>query len=222
MNINSNNKKPGQRVFYYCIFGSFDMLILITSQLKGGKRQDLLPVKMEKKWYVIHTYSGYENKVMTNLLKRVESMGMEDKIFRVIVPEEEETEIKDGKKKVSKKKFFPGYVLAEMIMTDDSWYVVRNTPGVTGFIGSSGGGTKPTPLLPEEADEILKQMGMTESTVNVDFEVKENVRVTDGPFSNFTGTIEDINLDKQKVKVHVNMFGRDTPVELDFSQVEKL
>ena len=177
---------------------------------------------MEKKWYVIHTYSGYENKVMTNLLKRVESMGMEDKIFRVIVPEEEETEIKDGKKKVSKKKFFPGYVLAEMIMTDDSWYVVRNTPGVTGFIGSSGGGTKPTPLLPEEADEILKQMGMTESTVNVDFEVKENVRVTDGPFSNFTGTIEDINLDKQKVKVHVNMFGRDTPVELDFSQVEKL
>lgn len=177
---------------------------------------------MEKKWYVVHTYSGYENKVMTNLLKRVETMGMEDKIFRVIVPEEEETEIKDGKKKVSKKKFFPGYVLAEMIMTDDSWYVVRNTPGVTGFLGSSGGGTKPTPLLPEEVDSILKRMGMAESTVHVDFEVKENVRVIDGPFSNFTGTIENINIDKQKVKVHVNMFGRDTPVELDFSQIEKL
>lgn len=171
---------------------------------------------------MIHTYSGYENKVMTNLLKRVESMGMEDKIFRVIVPEEEETEIKDGKKKVSKKKFFPGYVLAEMIMTDDSWYVVRNTPGVTGFIGSSGGGTKPTPLLPGEADAILKQMGMATQAVQVDFEIKENVRVTEGPFSDFTGTIEDINIDKQKVKVHVNMFGRDTPVELDFSQVEKL
>lgn len=177
---------------------------------------------MEKQWYVVHTYSGYENKVMTNLLKRVETMGMEDKIFRVIVPEEEETEIKDGKKKVSKKKFFPGYVLAEMVMTDDSWYVVRNTPGVTGFLGSSGGGTKPTPLLPDEVDSILKRMGMAESTVHIDFEVKENVRVTDGPFSNFTGTIENINIDKQKVKVHVNMFGRDTPVELDFSQIEKL
>lgn len=177
---------------------------------------------MEKMWYVIHTYSGYENKVMTNLQKRVESMGMEDKIFRVIVPEDEETEIKDGKKKVSKKKFFPGYVLAEMIMTDDSWYVVRNTPGVTGFIGSSGGGTKPTPLLPEEAEDILKRMGMAEKTVNIDFDLKENVRVMDGPFSNFTGTIEDINVDKQKVKVHVNMFGRETPVELDFSQIEKL
>src|SRR5699024_9476863 len=177
---------------------------------------------MEKQWYVVHTYSGYENKVMTNLLKRVETMGMEDKLFRVIVPEEEETEITDGKKKVSKKNCFPGYDLAEMIMTDDSWYVVRNTPGVTRFLGSSGGGTKPTPLLPEEVDSILKRMGMAESTVHVDFEVKENVRVIDGPFSNFTGTIENINIDKQKVKVHVNMFGRDTPVELDFSQIEKL
>jgi len=190
--------------------------------LREGKGTRVVLRLMEKMWYVVHTYSGYENKVMTNLLKRVETMGMEDKIFRVIVPEEEETEIKDGKKKVSKKKFFPGYVLAEMIMTDDSWYVVRNTPGVTGFLGSSGGGTKPTPLLPEEVDSILKRMGMAESTVHIDFEVKENVRVIDGPFSNFTGTIENINIDKQKVKVHVNMFGRDTPVELDFSQIEKL
>lgn len=115
---------------------------------------------MEKNWYVIHTYSGYENKVRMNLEKRVETMGMEDKIFRVIVPEEEETEIKNGKKKVVKKKFFPGYVLTEMVMTDDSWYVVRNTPGVTGFIGSSGGGAKPTPLLPEEIDSLLKKMGV--------------------------------------------------------------
>lgn len=177
---------------------------------------------MEKNWYVIHTYSGYENKVKMNLQKRVETMGMEDKIFRVIVPEDEETEIKDGKKKVSKKKFFPGYVLAEMIMTDDSWYVVRNTPGVTGFVGSSGQGTKPTSLLPHEVEAVLKRMGMEEQVVHIDFELKENVRVTDGPFSNFTGTIEHIDLDKQKIKVHVNMFGRETPVELDFSQIEKL
>jgi len=177
---------------------------------------------MEKNWYVIHTYSGYENKVRTNLEKRVETMGMEDKIFRVLVPEEEETEIKNGKKKVVKKKFFPGYVLAEMIMTDDSWYVVRNTPGVTGFVGSSGQGAKPTPLLPEEVETLLKQMGMNDPVVQIDFELKENVRVTDGPFTDFTGTIEDIDTDKQKIKVHVNMFGRETPVELDYSQIEKL
>src|SRR5699024_3697503 len=190
--------------------------------IREGRDKSHCPDRMEKNWYVIHTYSGYENKVRTNLEKRVESMGMEDKIFRVIVPEEEETEIKNGKKKVSKKKFFPGYVLAEMIMTDDSWYVVRNTPGVTGFVGSSGQGAKPTPLLQEEVDTLLKKMGMSDPVVQVDFEVKENVRVTDGPFSEFTGTIEHIDMDKQKLRVHVNMFGRETPVELDFSQVEKL
>ncbi len=178
---------------------------------------------MEKRWYVVHTYSGYENKVKTNLEKRVESMGMEDKIFRVLVPEDEETEIKNGKRKVAKKKVFPGYVLAEMVMTDDSWYVVRNTPGVTGFVGSTGSGSKPIPLLPEEVETVLKRMGMNEQPkTEVDFEVKESVKVTDGPFANFTGTIEYIDLDKQKVKVHVNMFGRETPVELDFSQIEKL
>ncbi len=171
---------------------------------------------------MVHTYSGYENKVKMNLEKRVETMGMEDKIFRVIVPEDEETEIKEGKKKVTKKKSFPGYVLTEMIMTDDSWYVVRNTPGVTGFVGSSGHGAKPTPLMPGEIDVVLKRMGEAAPTVQVDFEMKENVRVADGPFTDFTGTIEHIDIDKQKVKVHVNMFGRETPVELDFSQVEKL
>ncbi|HIS28507.1 MAG TPA: transcription termination/antitermination protein NusG [Candidatus Avamphibacillus intestinigallinarum] len=177
---------------------------------------------MEKNWYVIHTYSGYENKVKMNLEKRVETMGMEDKIFRVIVPEDEETEIKDGKKKVAMKKTFPGYVLAEMIMTDDSWYVVRNTPGVTGFVGSSGQGAKPHPLWPEEVEAILKRMGVQEKVVQADFSVNETVRVMEGPFADFTGNVEHIDLDKQKVKVHVSMFGRETPVELDFSQVEKL
>lgn len=177
---------------------------------------------MEKNWYVIHTYSGYENRVKANLEKRVETMGMEDKIFRVLVPEDEETEIKDGKKKVTMKKFFPGYVLAEMVMTDDSWYVVRNTPGVTGFVGSSGHGARPTALLPHEVDAVLQRMGVSAPVVKIDFELKENVRVSDGPFANFTGTIEHIDADKQTVKVHVNMFGRETPVELDFTQIEKL
>lgn len=177
---------------------------------------------METAWYVIHTYAGYENKVKMNLERRVETMGMQDKIFRIIVPEQEETQVKDGKKKVTTKKFFPGYVLAEMIMTDDSWYVVRNTPGVTGFVGSSGQGTKPTPLLPHEVDELLKRIGMKEKTVHFDFELKENVKVKDGPFAEMIGTIEHIDMDKQKVKVHVNMFGRETPVELDFTQIEKV
>src|SRR5699024_7769210 len=184
---------------------------------KGGEEME-----METAWYVVHTYSGYENKVKLNLERRLESMGMDDKIFHVVIPEEEETEYKDGKKKTAMKKFFPGYVLVEMIMTDDSWYVVRNTPGVTGFIGSSGQGTKPTPLLPHEVDQLLKQMGMSENKVTVNFEMKENVKVTDGPFSDFMGTIEHIDADKEKLKVHVNMFGRETPVELDFTQVEKV
>jgi transcription termination/antitermination protein NusG len=149
-------------------------------------------------------------------------MGMEDKIFRVVVPEEEETDYKDGKKKVVKKKVFPGYVLVEIVMTDDSWYVVRNTPGVTGFVGSSGHGSKPTPLLPDEVSFILKRMGMDERRVEFDYELKETVKVTEGPFANFTGSIEEIDQDKNKLKVLVNMFGRETPVELDFEQVSKL
>lgn len=177
---------------------------------------------MERGWYVIHTYSGYENKVKANLEKRVESMGMADKIFKVLVPVEEETEIKDGQKKKTLRKVFPGYVLTEMIMTDDSWYVVRNTPGVTGFVGSSGAGSKPTSLLPEEVDAILKSMGLEAPKPTVDFELQESVKVTEGPFADFVGKIESIDVDQQKVKVHVNMFGRETPVELDFSQIEKL
>ncbi|MDR7080436.1 transcriptional antiterminator NusG [Neobacillus niacini] len=177
---------------------------------------------MEKNWYVLHTYSGYENKVKANLEKRVESMGMTDKIFRVVVPEEEETEIKNGKTKVVKRKVFPGYVLVEIVMTDDSWYVVRNTPGVTGFVGSSGAGSKPTPLLPEEVQVILKRMGVEERRIDVNYEIGETVRVKEGPFTNFTGTVEEMDKDKAKLKVLVNMFGRDTPVELEFTQIEKL
>lgn len=177
---------------------------------------------MEKAWYVIHTYSGYENKVKTNLEKRVESMGMEDKIFRVLVPTEEEVETKDGKKRTVTKKVFPGYVLVEMVMTDDSWYVVRNTPGVTGFVGSSGAGSKPTALRPEEAEAILRQMGFETPKVKVDFALHDTVRVKDGPFANRTGEIIEIQPDKQKLRVLVDIFGRETPVELDFTQVYKM
>lgn len=177
---------------------------------------------MEKSWYVVHTYSGYENKVKTNLEKRVESMDMQDKIFRVMIPTEDEVEMKDGKKKTVTKKVFPGYVLVEMVMTDDSWYVVRNTPGVTGFVGSAGSGSKPTPLKPHEVESILKQMGVEEVKPKIDFNLKETVKVKEGPFAEFVGTIEEIQADRRKVKVHVNMFGRETPVELDYTQVEKL
>ncbi|WP_200757254.1 transcription termination/antitermination protein NusG [Effusibacillus dendaii] len=177
---------------------------------------------MEKRWYVVHTYSGYENKVKTNLERRVQSMEMQDKIFRVLVPMEEEMEVKNGKKKAVMRKVFPGYVLVEMVMTDDSWYVVRNTPGVTGFVGSTGSGSKPIPLMPNEVRSILKQMGVDETKPKVAFELKEAVRVVEGPFTNFVGSVEEIHPDKQKLRVLVSMFGRETPLELDFTQVEKL
>jgi len=177
---------------------------------------------MEKNWYVVHTYSGYENKVKLNLEKRIETMGMSDKIFRVIIPEEQETEVKDGKKKVYMRKTFPGYVLVELIMTDDAWYVVRNTPGVTGFIGSSGGGVKPTPLLPEEVESILKQMEANNPTVDLDFAVGDLVEVLEGPFAHFQGVVEEIIPEDQKIKVTVDMFGRETVMELDFVQVVKV
>lgn len=173
----------------------------------------------DKQWYVVHTYSGYENKVKANLERRVESMGMEDKIFRVIVPTEEVVDFKDGKRKVTQKKIFPGYVLVEMIVTDDSWYVVRNTPGVTGFVGS---GVKPTPLEKHEVQMILQDMGFEQGVPRSQFQVGESVKVVAGPFVNFSGTIDDINLEKGKMRVNVSMFGRETPVELDFHQVSKL
>ena len=170
-------------------------------------------------WYLIHTYAGYENKVKANLEKRIESMNMEEKIFRILVPMEDEVEIKDGKKKISKRKVFPGYVLVEMVMTDDSWYVVRNTPGVTGFVGS---GSKPIPLTDEEAYQIMRQMGVEGPRPRVNLNVGEQVRVRSGPFENFVGVIEEVHPDKDKLRVRISMFGRETPVELDFTQVEKI
>jgi transcriptional antiterminator NusG len=174
---------------------------------------------MEKKWFVIHTYAGYENKVKTNLEKRADSMNMQEKVFRVLVPMEDEVEIKDGKRKVTKRKIFPGYVLVEMILTDDSWYVVRNTPGVTGFVGS---GNKPIPLLPTEVRVIMRQMGLDETRAKIDMDLGESVRVITGPFENFIGTVEEIYPEKSKLKVLISMFGRETPVELELTQIEKL
>jgi len=172
-----------------------------------------------REWYAVHTYSGYEGKVKTNLEKRVESMLMEDKIFRVVVPTEEEYEYKDGKKRITRKKIFPGYVLVEMVMGDDSWYVVRNTPGVSGFVGS---GNRPIPLQPSEVKSILRHMGMDEPKPKILFAVGENVRVTSGPFAGFVGSVRETNVERGKVRLLLSMFGRETPVELDFGQLEKL
>jgi transcription termination/antitermination protein NusG len=173
----------------------------------------------DRKWYVIHTYSGYENKVKTNLEHRIESMGVQDKIFRVIIPTEEEIEIKDGQRRTVQRKVFPGYVLVEMVMGDDSWYVVRNTPGVTGFVGA---GTRPTALEDSEVKRILKQMKMEAPKVKVTFSRGERVKVVDGPFTDFIGVVDDINPEKGKVRVLVSFFGRETPVELDFLQVARI
>lgn len=167
------------------------------------------------RWYVVHTYSGYENKVKANLEKTVENRNLHDWILDVQVPMEEQVEVKDGKKKITQKKIFPGYVLVKMFMTDDSWYVVRNTRGVTGFVGP---GSKPVPLT----DEEVESMGIVERQISLDLEVGENVRVISGPLENFPAVVREINLEKRKVKALVNMFGRETPVELDFNQIEKL
>ena len=172
----------------------------------------------ERNWYVIHTYSGYENKVKTNLERRVESYRMQEQIFDILVPMEEELEIKDGKRKLQKRKVFPGYVLVNMIMTDNSWYVVRNTPGVTGFVGS---GQKPIPLTVAEVDAIMRQMGLVERP-RIRVAIGDAVKVKDGPFSGFVGVVEEIAPERGKVKVLVSMFGRETPVELDFHQVEEM
>jgi transcriptional antiterminator NusG len=167
------------------------------------------------KWYVVHTYSGYENKVKANLEKIVENRGMQDYILDIAVPMEEQIEIKDGKKKATLRKVFPGYVLVKMIMTDESWYIVRNTRGVTGFVGP---GSKPVPL----SDEEIKVMGVEEFDTIVDYEIGDNVRVIEGPLENFIGIVEEISLDRKKVRVAVSMFGRETPVELDLIQIQKL
>jgi transcriptional antiterminator NusG len=168
-------------------------------------------------WYVVHTYSGHEKKVKANLEKRIESIGMEDKIKEILVPTEEKVRKTRGKKKVVDKKIFPGYILVRMLMNDKTWYVVRNTPGVTGFVSS---GTKPLPLQKAEIDHILSGMGLNKQEITIDFEVGDKVMVTDGPFEEFIGIVQEIHPQQQKVKVMVSMFGRETPVELDFDQVE--
>ncbi len=172
----------------------------------------------EKRWYVIHTYSGYENRVKTNLEHRIKSMNAEDKIFEVIIPTEDEIEVKDGQRRTVARKVFPGYVLVQMKMTPDSWDVVRNTPGVTGFVGT---GSKPVPLEEEEGKKILRQMEAETPRIKVGFTQGQKVRITDGPFADFVGIVDEINLQKGKVKILVSFFGRETPVELDFLQVEK-
>jgi len=170
---------------------------------------------LEPRWYVVHTYSGYENKVKTDLEKTVKNRELEDYFFDIVVPLEEQIEIKDGKRKTNLKKVFPGYVLIKMIVTEESWYIVRNTRGVTGFVGS---GTDPIPLTTEE----IRNMGFEVAVINVDYDVNDSVKVVNGPLAGFIGTVQEINKDKSKVKVLVSMFGRETPVELDFSQVEKV
>ena len=174
---------------------------------------------MEEKtqWYVVHTYSGHENKVKANLEKRIESTGMQEKIKEILVPTEEKVRKRRGKKKVVDKKIFPGYIIVHMEMDDKTWYVVRNTPGVTGFVSS---GTKPLPLEKDEIDHILSGMGMDKEEISIDFEVGDKVKVIDGPFEEFIGIVQEIHPQQEKVKVMVSMFGRETPVELDFSQVE--
>ena len=172
-------------------------------------------VDLEPNWYVIHTYSGYENKVKADLEQKVKNQEMEEYFFDIVVPMEEQIEIKDGKKKTNLKKVFPGYVLIKMIVTEQSWYIVRNTRGVTGFVGS---GTDPIPLTESE----IRNMGFDDVPINVDYEVGEQVQVMNGPFENFVGTVQEINKEKHKVKVLVSMFGRETPVDLEFSQVQKV
>ncbi|MEJ2148358.1 MAG: transcription termination/antitermination protein NusG [Chloroflexota bacterium] len=172
-----------------------------------------------RKWYVIHCYSGYENKVRHAIEQRIETMGMENKIFDVVVPTEEQIEIKDGKRRTVERRVFPGYILVQMMLDEDSWYVVRNTPGVTGFVGM---GNKPTPLREDEVAQIMKRMEADAPVVKVTFKAGQKVRIVDGPFNDIIGTVEEIDVDRAKVRVLVSFFGRDTPVELDFLQVEKI
>ncbi len=175
--------------------------------------------QLGRRWYAIHTYSGYEENVAHNLKQRTESMDMGDKIFNVLIPKEKKIKIKNGKRKTVEEKIFPGYVLIEMVVTDDSWYVVRNTPNVTGFIGT---GTIPTPVADEEIRALQKRMGVNEPEYKIDVEINSAVKITDGPFKGFEGKVADLDEARGKIKVLVNMFGRETPVELDFLQVKKI
>jgi transcriptional antiterminator NusG len=184
----------------------------------GRPRAEADEAPAERAWYVVHSYSGYENKVKKNLEQRIESMGMQDQIYQVIVPTEEEVEIREGHRRTTRRRVFPGYLLVDMALNDDSWYVVRNTPGVTGFVGS---GTRPTPLRQDEVDKIRKRMETEAPRVRVTFREGQRVRIVEGPFADFIGTVDELDVDRGKVRVLVSFFGRDTPVELDFLQVER-
>lgn len=177
---------------------------------------------MEKEWYVVNTYSGHESKVKEKLEAKIESMGMQDYIFRIIIPETTEVEIKDGVKKEKVKKMFPGYVLVEMVMTDEAWYIVRNTPGVTGFIGSSGKGAKPTPLLPQEIDRILANIGMSRVNVEEDLNVGDSVNIIDGPFNGMSGKVDAIDLENNRLNIIIDLFGQETNVDVEVYQVSKV
>ncbi len=179
---------------------------------EGGESDDI------RQWYVVHCYSGQENKVRHAIEQRIETMGMQDKIFDVVVPTEEEIEVREGKRRTFERRVFPGYILVQMVMDEDSWYVVRNTPGVTGFVGM---GNEPTPLRPEEVAQIMRRMEAEAPKIKVTFRPGQKVRIIDGPFNEFIGTVGDIDMEKAKVRVLVSFFGRETPVELDFLQVEK-
>jgi transcriptional antiterminator NusG len=186
-----------------------------TGEASGEVEEEITD---DRAWYVIHCYSGYESKVKHNLEQRIETMQMQDKIFQVVVPTEDEIEVRDGKRRVVERRVFPGYILVQMVLTDDSWYVVRNTPGVTGFVGM---GNEPTPLRPEEVQAILKRMEAEAPKVKVTYKSGQKVRIIDGPFNEFIGVVDDIDMERAKVRVMVSFFGRETPVELDFLQVEK-
>lgn len=176
---------------------------------------------MEKEWYVVNTYSGHESKVKEKLEAKVESMGLQDYIYRIIIPETTEVEVKDGVKKEKKHKMFPGYVIVEMVMSDEAWYIVRNTPGVTGFIGSSGKGAKPTPLLPQEIDKILANMGMSRVNIESELAVGDKVSIVDGPFKGMMGKVDNIDLENNRLNVLIDLFGQETPVEVEVYQVNK-
>ena len=176
---------------------------------------------MEKLWYVVNTYSGHESKVKEKLEAKIESMGMEDYIYRVVIPETTEVEVKDGVKKEKTKKMFPGYILVEMVMSDEAWYIVRNTPGVTGFIGSSGKGAKPTPLLPQEIDRILVNMGMSRVNVEDDLKVGDSVSIVDGPFKGMMGRVDNIDTENNRLNIIIDLFGQETSVDVELFQVNK-
>jgi transcription termination/antitermination protein NusG len=191
----------------------------VTPEVEEKAVEELFIPDDGREWYVVHCYSGYENKVRHSIEQRIETMNMQDKIFDVVVPTEEEIEIKDGKRRTVERRVFPGYILVQMLMSEDSWYVVRNTPGVTGFVGM---GNEPTPLRPDEVSKIMSRMEAEAPKVKFDFQIGEKVRIGTGPFADFIGTVAEIDADRAKVRVMVSFFGRETPVELDFLHVEKV